>query len=197
MAVICVFGDSFAVGASDHKKGGWADQLKIHFLKTNDEVVVYNLGIHGNITNDLVARFGEIKTRNPDIIIFQIGINDSSCRNNGKNPRTTLEQFEKNIIKLISLSKKAKTKQIIFLGISRVIDSMVQPYLYSPNKTHFSNLRIETYDSLLQKLCKKNKVQYLETASLLSQSELKYDGLHPGPKYHKRVYEKVKHLLSL
>jgi lysophospholipase L1-like esterase len=192
-----VFGDSFAVGACDYKKGGWADRLKKHFLKTNDEIVVYNLGIHGDTTKELLGRFNEIKTRNPDIIIFQVGINDSSARNNGKDLRTTLEQFEKNITKLINLSKKLKVKQIIFLGIGRVIDSLVQPYLYSPNKTYFSNARIEKYDSLLQKLCNKNKVTYLGTATLLDKKELMDDGLHPGPKYHKRIYRAIKSILSL
>ncbi len=196
MTCVCVFGDSFAVGAIDNKSGGWADRLKVHFLKTDDETTVYNLGINGDTTKELLERFQEIKTRKPNTLIIQVGINDSSYNSKNK-PRVTLKQFEENIIKLINLSRKSKVKKILFLGLSRVIDSMVHPYLYSPNKTNFSNVSIEKYDAVLKKLSKKNKAVYLETASLLNRSELKEDGLHPGPKYHKQVYEKVKKELNL
>ena len=75
MATICVFGDSIAWGAVDPENGGWVNCLRNYFesksLRVDQDTDVYNLGISGDNTNDLLARFDvEVRARNPDTIVF-------------------------------------------------------------------------------------------------------------------------------
>ena len=71
--VITVFGDSVAWGAFDEKKGGWVDRFKLHHSDC-----VYNLGVSGDKSFDLLKRFQvECVARKPNVIFFAVGINDS------------------------------------------------------------------------------------------------------------------------
>ena len=75
MQTICVFGDSIAWGASDSEKGGWVERLKI-YMGEHRSGNVYNLGVSGDTTNDLLERFEqEAKARESDVIIFAVGTN--------------------------------------------------------------------------------------------------------------------------
>ncbi len=75
--VICIFGDSITWGAFDYKNGGWVGRLRNYFEEKDEEIEVYNLGVAGNKTKDLLARFeNEVKVRKVDVIVFAIGIND-------------------------------------------------------------------------------------------------------------------------
>ena len=82
MATICVFGDSIAWGAVDPENGGWVSSLRNYFesksLRADLDTDVYNLGISGDNTDDLLERFDvEVEARKPDTIVFAIGINDA------------------------------------------------------------------------------------------------------------------------
>ena len=77
---ICVFGASITWGAFDDKKGGWVNRLKLINFAQGNCIDIHNLGISGNTTNELLERIDtELFARNPDLIIFSIGANDSSC----------------------------------------------------------------------------------------------------------------------
>jgi len=92
---ICVFGDSITWGAGDREKGGWAARLKNYFGRISDfNVKITNLGISGDNTDDLLKRFKtEAVAREPNIIIFAIGTNDSQYIDSKDNPRVNLENF--------------------------------------------------------------------------------------------------------
>ena len=87
MAQILVFGDSISYGKWD-KEGGFVQRMK-NFLdeetlsKSENEHTIYNLGVSGNTTEDLLERFEfETKQRLKEddeelIFIFAIGVNDS------------------------------------------------------------------------------------------------------------------------
>ena len=62
MARILVFGDSITYGAWD-KRGGWVQRLR-EFLDEKNlidlnkiPVLIYNLGVSGDTTNDALERF--------------------------------------------------------------------------------------------------------------------------------------------
>ena len=88
MAKILIFGDSIAHGAWDTEKGGWVQRIK-SFLdeetlsESENEHTIYNLGVSGNNTEDLLERFEfETKQRLKEddeelMFIFAIGVNDS------------------------------------------------------------------------------------------------------------------------
>ena len=109
MPHIFIFGDSITYGSWD-KEGGWADRLKrfLHdkYLKTRgDYCLVYNLGVSGDTTKEVLKRFDfETKRRldkkEENIFIFSIGANDASTYSDGKN-LVEIGEFENNIKQLI------------------------------------------------------------------------------------------------
>jgi len=54
---ICVFGASIAWGAWDPDGGGWVTRLRRYFEINDYDIEVYNLGVSGNTTKDLLKRF--------------------------------------------------------------------------------------------------------------------------------------------
>ena len=108
---ILVFGDSIAYGANDLELGGWVNRLGLHLDKKYDyDYNVFNFGVSGEITTEVLARFdSECKARcgkqgNETVIIFAIGINDTSMLSyNTQEPRYVgverqmLGQFHKQL----------------------------------------------------------------------------------------------------
>ncbi|HVY54533.1 MAG TPA: GDSL-type esterase/lipase family protein, partial [Thermodesulfobacteriota bacterium] len=107
---IFTFGDSITYGAID-PEGGWANRLRrhlddrMHDSDGKEFFMLYNLGVSGDNTNDLLARFeSELKARMDEseeiIVIFAIGINDSQYVNEKSNYRVSPADFESNLGKL-------------------------------------------------------------------------------------------------
>ena len=97
---IVVFGDSIVHGVGDIEKGGWVARLRLYLDKDNSkkDFSVYNRGISGDKTEDLLKRFKvECSAINPEIIIFAIGENDSQYITRMDNPRVPLNKFEKTL----------------------------------------------------------------------------------------------------
>lgn len=193
MKTICIFGDSIVWGAEDKEKGGWINRLKLDFAKKEQdyEVEVYNLGISGDNTKDLLQRFlPEAKARVPNIIIFAVGINDSA--NEDSKQRTSLRKFEENLVKLIK-EAKTFTNKIIFLGLTSVDDSKTTPVAWNKS-LHYITKSAEQYNNIMKKAAKENKVLYLDLFGLLTKTDLE-DGLHPNSKGHQKIFLKVRSLL--
>lgn len=69
---IGVWGDSITYGAGDSKALGWVGRLRKSYDK-DSEVNVYNFGVCGDTTNDLLRRFdGEAASVDPNVVIFSI-----------------------------------------------------------------------------------------------------------------------------
>jgi lysophospholipase L1-like esterase len=87
MEILC-FGDSITFGEGDGK--GWTGRIKEWFEGTDSKRRVYNLGIPGETSTDLIKRFdSECKARvNPNeasdnyIIFIAIGANDLKYKKN-------------------------------------------------------------------------------------------------------------------
>jgi len=92
---ICIFGASITWGAWDSEKAGWANRLRLFLEANHENAFVYNLGIPGDTTEDVLARLkSEAETREADVIIFSIGTNDSLYNQSKDKPRTTIEKFK-------------------------------------------------------------------------------------------------------
>ena len=191
---ISVFGDSITWGASDYEKGGWVERLKVEMMKNTDDVSVYNVGVSGANTDDLLRRFDiEAKARQPNVIIFAIGINDSQYIKTKDNPRVDLEKFRSNILELIEKARKF-TGKIIFVGLTKVDESRVMLVPWDQEK-YYSNESVSRYDSELRKICEEGKLKFVRLFDLLENSDLE-DGLHPNASGHQKIYEKVKEELG-
>lgn len=191
MASICVFGDSITEGCNDYKKGGWLEQLKRYHKIPNDEIFVYNCGIQGDSTREILERFeSESESRYATAIIFALGINDSCYYNGDKqNNNVSVKIFQNNIEELIKKAKKLRAK-IFFIGPTSVEEAKTQPIPWAL-ETSISNEVIAQYNKTIKEVCSKYTIKFIEIFNLLSYKDLS-DGLHPNTKGHEKIFEKVK-----
>jgi len=179
--VICIFGDSITWGAFDYKNGGWVGRLRNYFEEKDEEIEIYNLGIAGNKTRDLLARFeNEVKVRKVDVIVFAIGINDVNKKE---------IEFKENVEKLYKKATKYSTK-IIFIGLTRVDERKTKVLSFFAGKK-YTNSRIEKLDEVIKDFCQKMDLKYIEVGDLIEKGDL-VDGLHPNSKGHEKMYERIK-----
>lgn len=190
---ICLFGDSITWGAWDTEKGGWGARLRSYFEINDIEVELYNCGVSGDTTDDLLKRFEvECLAREPQIIIFAIGINDARYINSRENPQTPIDKFQNGLNDLIEKAKKHADK-IICLGLTKVDNSKTMPCAWKPTK-FYDDADIKKYDNIIKDVCQSKGVLFLEMHDLLQNSDLE-DGLHPNPQGHEKMFLKVKDFL--
>ena len=202
MANICVFGASSTWGAWDLEKGGWVNRLRLWMDeqtvadgREEFEWMLYNMGVSGDKTTDVLERFDvEVRARQPKMIIFSIGDNDAAYENEPGNNRVVLDDFGKNIGELIKRSRKY-TEKILFLGLKPVDETKTMPIPWSIN-VYYANEDIRRYDEKIQGVVQAQQgVQYLPINDLLGDGDLA-DGLHPNEKGHEKIYQKVKSWLE-
>lgn len=178
--MICVFGDSIAFGMND-LKGGWVNRLKSDYN-------IINKSIPGHKTTDRIKTISDILEEvKPDLTMIALGINDSSM-NFGKNS-VNIEVFEKTYSELVKISKKY-TKKIICIGLTYVDEKKLNPRPIIIYKSR-SNSEVKKYDSIINKIAKKEKVHYLSMYDLLNDDDLS-DGLHPNTLGHEKMYKVIK-----
>jgi len=202
MARLLIFGDSITYGGGD-LKGGWVQRIRealdYKSLSTNkdqeSDYSVYNLGISGDTTDDLVERTEQELKRRIDeegdtIIIFAIGINDSQFLKKENEHHVPTERFKKNIQKLVDIARKY-SNNIVFIGITPVDEKKVAPKPWNLNK-FCRNEYIEDYNKTIKDICEANKVLFLDILSpfkLLNFKKLLLDGLHPNTDGYKQMSE--------
>lgn len=187
---ILIFGDSIAWGAYDPEQGGWATRLRNYFEAQDNDVDVYNLGVSGDTTADLLERIEvEAKSREPNLIIFAIGINDAQFIHSKNGLRTSLDEFKQNLTKLLSIARKF-TDKIVFVGLTRVDESRTTPCPWKPDKSYF-NENIERLDGVIKKFCEDNKLKFITMENVVENSDL-VDGLHPNTQGHIKIFNRVK-----
>jgi len=206
MTQILVFGDSIAYGAWDGE-GGWVQRLR-RFLdkKTLDEsndfyCLVYNLGVSGEGTKDLLVRFeSEIKPRliegEETIIIIAIGINDSVFIHSKNDLNIPEQEFKNNIQKLIEIAKKYSSN-IIFVGLTPVDEDKTDPIPWVPNES-CKNEYIMNYNSVIKEVCEEKKIYFIDLFNEFVKENYKNlleDGLHPNSKGHKKIFGIIRDFL--
>lgn len=192
--IICLFGDSITWGAWDPEHGGWGARLRSYFETNNKEVELYNCGISGDTTDGLLKRFDvECAAREPQIIVFAIGINDSRYINTEDNAQTPIDKFQNNFEVLLEKAKKHADK-IVCLGLTRVDDSKTAPCPWKPTKFYTESF-VKKYDAKIKEVCQNAGVLFLEMNDLLENSDLE-DGLHPNPLGHEKMFLRVKEFLQ-
>lgn len=201
---VMVFGDSIAYGAWDNN-GGWVQRLRepIDVKNLVDEGVayfIYNLGVVDDTSAGVLKRFeNEINSRiylnsnQKRIIIFAIGENDSLILVKDKANRIPKDEFEKNINKLIDLSKKW-AHRIVFVGLTPVEEAKAIPLPWDESLAYKNDV-IRAYNAILKSVAKKRNVFFIEIFDEMMKvdyKELLEDGIHPSPAGHLFIYEAVR-----
>ena len=186
---ICVFGDSLVYGMGDSQEGGWVSRLQ---KKLGDNFKLWNYGIPGDNSFDLVERFDrDCEKKNPSIIIFMIGVNDSQYIKKEEETLVNLEYFRNN---LEILTKKAKkyTDKIIFVGLPNVDESVTTNWNFAG---YFCNMNLIKYDNEIKKICEKNDLNYIHIFGLLKVDYDLSDGAHPNSCGYQKITDAVlKHI---
>lgn len=191
--IINIFGDSIVWGAYD-EMGGWVDRLKNDLMKDKENYFeVYNLGITGGNTEELLKRFEiENEARNPNVIIIAIGTNDAAYLNSGKDNFVPVGKFKSNLEKIINQSRNFDA-EIILIGLTNVDDNKVNPVPWATD-FHYNNDNIVKYNDALKEICEKNNVLFMEMMDLLNEKDLE-DGLHPNSEGHEKMFLRIRDFL--
>jgi lysophospholipase L1-like esterase len=200
MSQILIFGDSITYGACD-LEGGWVARLRKFVdqkgLSDPDYYyLVYNLGISGNNSTDILKRFEfeaqqRVKEEGETIIIFALGTNDSQLFA-GKF-RTGPEEFKNNLQQLEVLANKF-TKKIIFVGLFPVDEAKTCPIPWHQEK-FYKNENIVRSNQLIKEFCQQNKLLFIDIYDKFINTDYKNlleDGLHPNTEGHQRMFAIIK-----
>ena len=197
MSQILIFGASITYGAWDVENGGWVQRLRSYIeIKNNKQDFIYNLGVPGDSTSNLLQRFeneavARIESGEETIFIFCIGINDSAIIKN-KQQATEPNDFKNNLVKLVTLAKKYSDK-IIFIGLTQGEESKIAPVPWN-NDFYYHNFRIEEYNKIIGNVCLENDLPFVDMIDLLNVGDLE-DGLHPNAVGHEKIFYTVKDFL--
>lgn len=168
----CIFGDSVTQAA--YVRDSWVNLLKTYLEDKyqSDFVNVFNLGVGGNTTNDILKRFDEESSaRTPTSIIFAVGINDSSLHLVEKNI------FESNLKRLCDMATKFST-DITFIGPVLSVDS-------------YDRKRAEDYNNILKTVVCSRNFKFIQLLDKLNPEDFQ-DGLHPNEQGHRKMFEIIK-----
>lgn len=187
----CIFGDSVTQAA--YIKNSWVDLLRQYLEEkyNNQFVNVFNLGIGGNTSDDILKRFkAESESRTPTDIIFAFGVNDSGYFRTLDKPIVPEDRFIKNIECLI---KEAKTfsKNITFIGLTLGDDSLLKPFPESSKGKSYDLSRVKNYDKTLNEIASKNQCKFVSITDALEFDDF-LDGLHPNEQGHRKMFEVIK-----
>jgi lysophospholipase L1-like esterase len=188
MNTIAVWGDSITRGALDETEGGWVSRLRKHVNGLGGMPKILNLGINGEKISDVLGRFKREydDLEHPDVVIFAIGINDSP---HAHYKGTNLEDFNKKYEQLIHLAIQRADK-IILVGLTNVIDKHASNHGYS-------NDHILKYNDLIKKLAIRHNLIFVDLWEVVTESDLKKDGLHPEEEGHEKIYKKASKALAI
>lgn len=206
MKSILCFGDSITHGVGELPCKGWCYRLKEHHENKLFQMV-YNLGVSGNDSKDLLKRIKVESTtrikhkREGDAFLTIIAIGTNDCRLTFKddNPderkiQISKEEFKKNIQKIISIIKKFKTN-ILFLGLTPVDEKITQPY----ENTWFENSRVKEFNNIIKEECKNNNLLFLDLFGLMikeNYQEMLADGLHPNSEGYNFMFNEIKQFIE-
>ncbi len=188
---ICIIGDSITWGAYLPFRGAWANLFRNYLESLNPNTAVYDLGIDGNTSKDLLVHFdNEISVRHPDAIMIAIGANDTLYRRNLDNLETTEADFSNNLSQLIEKAKNY-TQKVILVGLAKGTDDKTVPLARSTTGKCYTKQRFALYDQIVQTQAQLHNCEYVKISDVLSDEDFD-DGLHPNLGGHAKIFEAVR-----
>lgn len=196
---VLFFGASITQGMWD-SQGGWVNRLRNYYDKKqlednehNDEPTIFNLGVSGDTTKDLLQRFKhEAVARDrygSAAFVFSIGTNNAA-EGDGR-IQSTPEEYVSDLQELVTQAKEISSK-IMFVGLPPCDESRTTPCFW--REVYYRNERIAALDDAAQAFCKQENIPFVSTRHLFTgrEKELLEDGLHPNDEGHKLIFELVR-----
>lgn len=200
---VLVFGDSITQGYWA-VTNGWVDQVRAHYdslklkdLNGEDQPTVFNLGISGNTTEDILLRIkAETVARTENnvlpVVLVQVGVNDSYEDSNGK--KVDLQTYKRNLRSIIN-DINTNAEAVIFIGSSANDDSLTAPAPWRSD-LYYKSAEIKKYEDAMKEIANECNIEFIavfdEFKKRLEDGEsLLADGLHPNIDGHTAIYEIV------
>lgn len=183
---IGIWGDSITYGGGEE---GWVAHLRRSL--SDKDIDVYNRGICGDTTEDVLKRFAvESGALEAKIVVFAFGINDSKYPNRGNVNKVPFENFKQNMNNLV---KQARTnaEKVVLVGLTDVDETVIG------GSSLFLNNTIQLYDEYISNLAKREGLLFIPMRGLLDPHNDLVDGLHPNAVGYQKIFEKVHHSLGL
>jgi lysophospholipase L1-like esterase len=199
MVQIFAFGHSITYGYWD-TEGGWVQRLRKYLderaLEEQDEELVsevYNLGVPGEDSGGLLERIEEeFEVREweeaEQIILFQIGANDTQFLKEQQEIRVTEESYRRNMKELLDTAKGLADEVLVVSDFYISIEGEIP---YAPEKK-MSDERIEEYMSIQKQVCREKGIPRIDLRDEFKPSKAKEmleDGLHPNSEGHEQIFE--------
>ena len=183
---IGIWGDSITHGSCDSEALGWVGRIR-KSLPTDDYNHIYNFGVCGDSSEDLIVRFGiEAKAINPDHIVFAVGINDSKFPEDSDTHKVSLNDYETNLRQLIA-SAKQYTDSITIVGATRVDNEW-----RSARGSRFMNEEIAKFNNVMIALAREHGFKYIDVFESVDPNTDLADGLHPNSKGYQKMCDVIK-----
>ena len=196
---VLVFGDSNTQGFWD-TEGGWVQRLRKHFDeitiknldKYDSQPTIFNLGISGDTTRNLLARIEfETKVRkwpnDPQTVIVAIGINDSLFEDGEQ--LVPEKEFRANLKEIITTLKLCAEK-VIFVGCVAVDEKRTTPVSWADD-IFYTDKEVEKYEQITGFIAEKEEVPFVPIFDRFKSEQEKQnlleDGLHPNNEGHKLI----------
>ena len=183
---IGVWGDSITYGEGDSDALGWVGRFRKSF-PVKEYVTVYNRGVCGNTSSDLLKRFPvEVASINPEKIVFAIGTNDAKYPVDVLSNKVSYEDFGANMRMLVEQAQ-SYTQDVCIIGLMQV-DESVKRF----TGVRYINSDLQRYSDFLQELAHEKGCTFINVFDALNLRADLFDGLHPNAD----GYEKLFHLIS-
>ncbi|MFI5714810.1 GDSL-type esterase/lipase family protein [Nocardia sp. NPDC051750] len=172
---ICFVGDSFVAGEGDPRALGWSGRLTAHARSAGLALTAYNLGIRGQTSADIAARWRvECRSRLPAGIagrlVFSFGVNDTVRTGDGI--RVDVDTSVANLRAVLAAARD-ESWPVLMAGPPPVDDAA-------------HNRRIADLDERFDKVCAEFGVPYIGSCHRLAADSVwmeqvrSGDGAHPG-----------------
>ncbi len=170
---ILVMGDSLSAEYGLTRGSGWVRLLEEQLHKQGSRWIIFNASISGETSSGGLARLPNLlEQKKPGIVLLELGANDALRG-------LSIEETEKNLLKMIQLSKKSGAKVLLF--------GMQIPPNYGQDYT-------KKFKDLYPKLAKQEGIELVpffmsEVAN--NPALFQADNIHPNEKAQSILYKNV------
>lgn len=160
---------------------------------------IRNVGIGGERTDLALARLGAVLESNrPDVVLVMYGTNDSYIDVGKQASRLTVEQYQRNLGKLIDQIERAGARPVLMTPPRWADEAQANGLRENPN------VRLEPYVKVVRSIAHERKLPLVDHYAAWSAARDRgvmlmswtTDGCHPNPEGHRILAETILHELQ-
>jgi lysophospholipase L1-like esterase len=190
---IVTFGDSLTAP----RKGvvTYTDVLAEELPRRGIPIDIYNAGVGGNTSTQARARFDhDVLQRSPDLVIIQLGANDSAIdvwkKPPAAEPRVSIFDYRDNLLYFIRTLREHHAKVILMtpnrLAWTPKLRELYGKPPYHPGDPDGFNLLLDAYSDMMRGIAARERIPLIDVAAAMPASLL-LDGMHPNTEGHRLV----------